>query len=356
MAFPLDSEAGLILALQDVAAGQAPWEGLLARISAATGAHFAAMLSRSAPLSSRLITAGANGRGGAIDSRPVMAMLGERMRPERLYAAEELADLVDDGEAVVADALEQLAASACIAVRIIAAEVPSTIFGLFGSAPFRAADGAILRRLVPYLKPAIRSAARIERERARAAASTAIAGRSTRAWFLLGREGRVVEWWIGERGPGQGIGLVDDPRGPRLVVDDRRAADALAAIAARQAKGEPFRDRTVPIRGEPSRHLRISMAASDAGPDEPLIMITAHDRLQVPPDCATMLVDLFGLLPSEARLAAALARGDRLAEAATRLGLTIETARNYAKKVFAKTATHGQADLVRLILSTTLAG
>ena len=60
-----------------------------------------------------------------------------------------------------------------------------------------------------------------------------------------------------------------------------------------------------------------------------------------------MLVDLFGLLPSEARLANALANGASLAEAAEQMGLTIETVRNYSKKIFAKTGTRGQADLVR---------
>jgi len=71
---------------------------------------------------------------------------------------------------------------------------------------------------------------------------------------------------------------------------------------------------------------------------------------------AGLLVDLFGLLPSEARLAAALAGGDSLAEAAVHLGLTIETARTYSKKVFAKTGTRGQTDLVHRILANGLVG
>ena len=58
------------------------------------------------------------------------------------------------------------------------------------------------------------------------------------------------------------------------------------------------------------------------------------------------LAELFGLLPSEARFALALARGLSIAEAAESLGLTLETARNYSKKVYAKMGARGQADLI----------
>ena len=64
---------------------------------------------------------------------------------------------------------------------------------------------------------------------------------------------------------------------------------------------------------------------------------------------------MFGLLPSEARLALALSRGLTLTEAAADLGLTIETARNYSKKIYAKTGARGQPDLVRFILAGVLA-
>ena len=67
------------------------------------------------------------------------------------------------------------------------------------------------------------------------------------------------------------------------------------------------------------------------------------------------LVDLFGLSPSEARLAWAIAQGMSISEAAADLGLTVETARNYSKKIYAKTGARGQAELVRNILTGVLA-
>ena len=61
------------------------------------------------------------------------------------------------------------------------------------------------------------------------------------------------------------------------------------------------------------------------------------------------------LLPSEARLAWQLAQGTSIAEAASMTGLSEETARNYSKKIYAKTGARGQPELVRIILTSVLA-
>jgi DNA-binding CsgD family transcriptional regulator len=67
---------------------------------------------------------------------------------------------------------------------------------------------------------------------------------------------------------------------------------------------------------------------------------------------ADLLAAGFGLAPREAALAALFARGASLAEAATRLGIVIGTARWYLKRVFAKTDTHRQSELVRLVVGS----
>ena len=58
-----------------------------------------------------------------------------------------------------------------------------------------------------------------------------------------------------------------------------------------------------------------------------------------------------GLSANEAALAHALSLGESLAEAGARLHLTVETARNYSKRIYAKTGARGQADLVRIVLT-----
>ncbi|MEJ2459021.1 MAG: helix-turn-helix transcriptional regulator, partial [Novosphingobium sp.] len=57
----------------------------------------------------------------------------------------------------------------------------------------------------------------------------------------------------------------------------------------------------------------------------------------------------FELPRREAELAVALNEGLSIAEAAERMGLTLETARNYSKRLYAKLGVRGQAQLVRLV-------
>jgi DNA-binding CsgD family transcriptional regulator len=68
-------------------------------------------------------------------------------------------------------------------------------------------------------------------------------------------------------------------------------------------------------------------------------------------DPAGILNELFGLTPSEARLALLLVADCSVEEAAGLLGITVATARGVLKTVFAKTGTNRQASLVRLLLS-----
>lgn len=67
---------------------------------------------------------------------------------------------------------------------------------------------------------------------------------------------------------------------------------------------------------------------------------------------SALLAALFDLSPSEAKLAAGLTMGNSVAETATELGVTVKTARTYLERVFAKTGTHRQSELIGLLRST----
>lgn len=64
-----------------------------------------------------------------------------------------------------------------------------------------------------------------------------------------------------------------------------------------------------------------------------------------------VLAALHGLSAREAALAHAISLGESIVAAGARLHLTPETARNYSKRIYAKTGASGQADLVRIVLS-----
>ncbi len=60
---------------------------------------------------------------------------------------------------------------------------------------------------------------------------------------------------------------------------------------------------------------------------------------------------LYGLTKSEARLASLVAQGMRLDEATESMGVALSTGRTHLKRIFSKTGTQRQAELVRLLLS-----
>lgn len=64
------------------------------------------------------------------------------------------------------------------------------------------------------------------------------------------------------------------------------------------------------------------------------------------------LKELFGLSPTEARLAHELATGLDVKEAAAALGVTVNTARTYLRTIFQKTNVNRQSELIRLLTSS----
>lgn len=73
---------------------------------------------------------------------------------------------------------------------------------------------------------------------------------------------------------------------------------------------------------------------------------------RIPDGFDTHVRRLFDLTPAEARLAAALASGRTLKEAAANSNVTVKTGRTYLERIFSKTRTRQQSELVALLKST----
>lgn len=82
-----------------------------------------------------------------------------------------------------------------------------------------------------------------------------------------------------------------------------------------------------------------------------LVAVTSvrPDNLVLP---SPILMGLFDLTPSEARLATALAAGNSVRQAASEMGISFGSARTYLARVFAKTGTNQQSQLVSLLKSS----
>jgi DNA-binding CsgD family transcriptional regulator len=80
-----------------------------------------------------------------------------------------------------------------------------------------------------------------------------------------------------------------------------------------------------------------------------VVFITDPAALTLPD--ASRLVELYGLTPTQARIALEFARGHSYKQVARRLRISEETVRSHVKVIYPRTGVNRQADLVRLVLS-----
>jgi DNA-binding CsgD family transcriptional regulator len=103
--------------------------------------------------------------------------------------------------------------------------------------------------------------------------------------------------------------------------------------------------------GRPAYVLTIAPLRPDlAGGGQPLALIVVVDPERHSPS-ESGLVELFGLSPAEARLAAALMTGKRLSAIAADLGVQVTTVRSQLGSILKKVGVKRQSDLVRILSS-----
>jgi DNA-binding CsgD family transcriptional regulator len=124
----------------------------------------------------------------------------------------------------------------------------------------------------------------------------------------------------------------------RLAGTSDHDAVRFSPIVARREVGRPVIIEALPI--PPAAKTPFLRARA-------LLTLTSMDLKPVPDP--SVLAGVFGLTPAEVRLASIIATGANLDLAADQLHVSRSTVRNQLKTVFAKTATHRQAELVALL-------
>lgn len=131
--------------------------------------------------------------------------------------------------------------------------------------------------------------------------------------------------------------------------------DLRLAIGA--AADDPGAARCLRLRGRsalPALEVRIMPLASDAmwmRLPRPAVLVLLCDPSDRPRPSARLLAELYGLTPTEARVAIALASGIQVRAIARELDVQPNTVRVHLKAIYAKTHTTGQVDLVRRLVS-----
>lgn len=271
--------------------------------------------------------------GGVLDIAQHQAALAAidrpRLRPGRVYALEELLDFDDPARrARQAALLETARIGDARLIRIDAGEDQSVrIVLLHERTSLSAADGALLTGLAPAVSAAASALAAIAAQRTRLEAAEEALGLLGIGQAVLDRQGQV---------------LTADPLWQRQAPSTVGLAEACTAVANGAAR--------VTMRaGEASASALLVRPLPKGGPGIAVAALR-RERLAEPVAAARVIASELGLTPREAALAALLARGHGLVEAGRMLRLTEETARNYSKRIYAKTGARGQADLVRLVL------
>lgn len=275
------------------------------------------------------------------------------LRPGRVYSAAEFADrdpnpnfkcLRETYRRLVGITDERV-------VRITAADRVSAWLVMARSRECSAADSALLSAIAPHVGIALGSFVIMERQRLRAAMSGEVLCRSGAGWIVFDREARIIDLdpVIGERI--EALTRIRPRIGERLRALEPRAERALVEAAAGFASEPAGAARAVTLSNAP--RLDALLLKTDVMPAAALSLpvMVALFRLPVAPSLerAAHLAALFDLPRREAELAMALSDGLSIAEAACSLGISLETARNYSKRLYAKLGARGQADLVRLI-------
>ena len=330
MRIPNLGETDLLVPLHSGVFEQPMWQTFLRQLRRVCGARGAAI---------RLASAGEGGDIALGDGAPIEAVTAA-MRAARVYSGGDL-DGREDG---------------LRAVRVSGADIDLTLCVLADNAP-GAEVASLLSALIPHVRVALQVVASIERERNRASVSAEAFRRMNFGWIALDQRCRIVDMDAQAERLLERSGVLR--RGPydRLVPSSPVIDRQLTALAKAMARDRRHRPRAINLAQDPWIDILVAPMRIDAlaRESEAVAVVYLRGDRSSSADRHEQLVDLFDLTPAEARLAWSLAQGLSISEAAQAHGLTVETARYYSKKIYAKTGARGQVDLVRNILTGVLA-
>jgi len=282
------------------------------------------------------------------------------MEPGRVYALPELLRAGDPRHEAYRAQL--LSPSGMNVLRIMRVLEPSGVSAWLTLSrrrgEFAAADDALVAALAPYLRAALTSYVALEHERMTASVAHEAVRRMNFGWLTLDGEGRILDTDAHGRAMLAESTVLTRGRGGRLSAREAAVGREIAAAVQALAADPQARPRAVVLSREPWLDMLLVKAARvGAGATRPTPSLVAyvHSDPGSSADRCEQLGQLFDLTPRQASLALALSRGLSIAEAAAALGLSVESARTYSKRIYAKTGARGQADLVRFVHRSVLA-
>ncbi len=357
MALAPSDERDLLIPLYSGIQADSLWDIFLRRLLARTGGERISLFVTSAASGKRvlyqriLFAPGAPARA-AIDmddfADSILLAYGSP-RPNRVYSLEEL--LIRDDSDAARQQAAALARAGISFARFIRIPTPGDhmawLFLMDDRQDFRAADSALLSALAPHVAVAIGLLLEADGLRLRATMAEealAMLGVGQAAFDV---EGRIV---AADAVAAAELDVQANGR-PRLRP---REEQALGAACAALAATPAHRRQVVRIDERETRDmlLRPAPQVPRGLPDgATAVGLIRRPRREQEAAAARVVAATLGLSDREAALAEKISRGQSILAGGAALQLTPETARNYSKRIYAKTGASGQADLVRLLLT-----
>lgn len=356
MAFLSTDQRELYLPLMEGLLEDPPWQRFLANLLQRTGARRAALALAPVGSPEPNLTVRADAARAALDpplDLPRLAALGlfpgPMMRRARVYTLGEMLDF-DAPARLTAQraALGDMRINHARAVRIgNPANGEAWLLLTREREDLGAADSALLAAIAPHLAAAIAVRAAMDRAELRAAMAEGTLALLGTGEIALTASAQVL---AADPQAERELAFTAEPGPLRRLQLLPETARALEAACSALAGAEPDARRLIALGERSPRHLLLRPAPPGQGNAAVIGLVRAAPRA-LPAAAEAVLAALHGLSHREAALAIGLAQGETILAAGTRLGLTPETARNYSKRLYAKTGTSGQAQLVALVLT-----
>ena len=236
----------------------------------------------------------------------------------------------------------------------------AALFGVFRHESQGIADEALMRRIeliAPHIRRAVFIGRAFDMKVTESAALADTLDGLSNALFLLDREARIVH------ANAVGYHALEDQQicrafGGRLVFNDRGVnetlKESLAGISLANAADKP-RDLVLTIEREDGERfiahlLPLAFHSGRARSSSSAIAVLYLQRAALELDSApTVIAKTYGLTPTELRVLLAIVEIGGVPETAESLGIGEGTVKTHLRRIFAKTGSERQADLVKLV-------
>jgi DNA-binding CsgD family transcriptional regulator len=362
------NEADILVSLHRGARDDAPWSSFLQVLRRQTGAESVSLIVQTRlgpndPDNAKtraywsLAADGADLAKAMFKGDPSDQLGLQRLRADRVYALTELSDPTDDAKTALTARLASRYHAKFLRIMRVSPQPGTDAWVVLARAAndLTASASALLSSLAPHLSVAVLNHLDSQLAKRRMAMTTKANQRMGLGWVMFSPEGNVIDACDAACALIEGAGLAAPIIGSRLVVQSAALTKKLGDAFARLGSGNLVE--ALVLSAEPRLELLLSYADQSGqflafdgaivgyvrGADAPLY--TAEKVLEA----------LYGLAASEAKFALLLGQAKDIATASSLLGLTIETGRNYSKKIYAKTGVSGQAELIFLMANSVAA-